>query len=176
MKTGFALLGAILALSFFPVARANATTFVANVTVPDSAITISGGDPIYQRVTGHYSMSPISMTTGDEVLVNVTFETPIYFPRDVQQYKWSWHQVGLLYVLNTAHPVPESGTSGYVLGFVDQYVTQTFPSPGDSYTVSDNTFEIQSIPEPATWAMMLAGFGMLGAMIRSRRQVLPLGA
>jgi len=25
------------------------------------------------------------------------------------------------------------------------------------------------VPEPATWAMMIAGFGMSGAMIRRRR-------
>ena len=26
-----------------------------------------------------------------------------------------------------------------------------------------------AVPEPATWAMMIAGFGMIGAMVRRRR-------
>jgi hypothetical protein len=29
-----------------------------------------------------------------------------------------------------------------------------------------------TVPEPATWAMMLVGFGGIGAMIRRRRQTL----
>jgi hypothetical protein len=30
--------------------------------------------------------------------------------------------------------------------------------------------DIQAVPEPATWAMMLVGFGGLGAAMRSRRK------
>jgi hypothetical protein len=41
------------------------------------------------------------------------------------------------------------------------------------YSVGGNTqgFVLGGVPEPATWAMMLAGFGGLGAMLRRRRQV-----
>jgi hypothetical protein len=30
----------------------------------------------------------------------------------------------------------------------------------------------RGVPEPATWAMMLAGFGLVGATLRGRRGVL----
>lgn len=48
------------------------------------------------------------------------------------------------------------------------------------YTLIDNfTFEDlvlkpgQSVPEPSTWAMMIAGFGLLGAALRRQRQAAP---
>ena len=39
------------------------------------------------------------------------------------------------------------------------------------YSTKDKPFEVP-VPEPATWAMMILGFGGVGAMIRRRRQVL----
>ena len=42
------------------------------------------------------------------------------------------------------------------------------------FTSTQNSFEfdrIAAVPEPATWAMMLMGFGGLGAMIRRRRSM-----
>jgi hypothetical protein len=32
------------------------------------------------------------------------------------------------------------------------------------------TFNASAVPEPATWAMMLVGFGAIGAAARSRRR------
>jgi len=44
------------------------------------------------------------------------------------------------------------------------------------FTSTQNSFEFDrvglSVPEPTTWAMMLLGFGGIGAMIRRRRQTL----
>ena len=43
-----------------------------------------------------------------------------------------------------------------------------------NYEVGVDNFQIAGaggIPEPATWAMMLMGFGGLGAMLRRRRAV-----
>jgi hypothetical protein len=41
------------------------------------------------------------------------------------------------------------------------------------FTFGDNTqtynFEVAAVPEPATWAMMIAGFGLAGATLRRRR-------
>ena len=60
----------------------------------------------------------------------------------------------------------------------DYYHTATFsfPSlpPGVTYTSASGAFLREGkteggVPEPATWAMMLAGFFSLGAMLRARR-------
>jgi hypothetical protein len=61
-------------------------------------------------------------------------------------------------------------------------VFELFSSDGTDYftgitlTTSQNSFEIdnlavQGVPEPATWGVMLMGFGGIGAMMRRRRAV-----
>ena len=50
---------------------------------------------------------------------------------------------------------------------VSQYRVNTF-SPGSTSYVSA-TSSIAAVPEPATWGMMLLGFGALGAAMRRRR-------
>lgn len=51
----------------------------------------------------------------------------------------------------------------------------TFGAPVTSITFnsSQNSFEVASIsagvPEPASWALMIGGFGLMGAAVRSRR-------
>jgi hypothetical protein len=43
----------------------------------------------------------------------------------------------------------------------------------DGYAVIDNaSFSTSAVPEPASWAMMLLGFGGLGALLRRRRGAL----
>ncbi len=52
--------------------------------------------------------------------------------------------------------------------FGSDRVTQViFSSSGNSFEL-DN-IAVSAVPEPATWAMMIAGFGMLGAALRGRR-------
>lgn len=65
---------------------------------------------------------------------------------------------------------PDSGFSA----FADPIFTldPDFTAPGDArFAFSQNLSAITSggVPEPATWAMMLTGFGGLGAILRRRR-------
>ena len=56
-------------------------------------------------------------------------------------------------------------TGSYIVAFIKQ---------GDKYGTNSNsgaileTGSMSGTPEPATWAMMLAGFGLVGAMVRRR--------
>ena len=43
----------------------------------------------------------------------------------------------------------------------------TLTGPSGAYS---GTLNIQAVPEPATWAMMLIGFGGIGMALRRRRQ------
>ena len=52
-----------------------------------------------------------------------------------------------------------SDNSSAVYSFVDD--------PADGAGLRLNT--VSAVPEPATWAMMIAGFGMVGSMVRRRR-------
>ena len=51
----------------------------------------------------------------------------------------------------------------------------TFNGTHDFMAIDDITFSLATptgVPEPATWAMMISGFGLAGAALRRRRQVL----
>ncbi len=49
------------------------------------------------------------------------------------------------------------------LGYV-QYMTE-----GGNYYSLNGELSVAEVPEPATWTLMLAGFGLAGAKLRSRR-------
>jgi PEP-CTERM motif len=50
-----------------------------------------------------------------------------------------------------------------------QYRVNTF-SPGSSSFVTATSTAIGAVPEASTWAMMLAGFGIVGSAVRLRRR------
>jgi hypothetical protein len=74
-------------------------------------------------------------------------------------------------------PINVNGGASY-FGFTD---TSAFNSvtitniSGDAWGVSDVSYNFtQGVPEPATWALFIAGFGAMGAMLRAaRRKALP---
>ena len=39
------------------------------------------------------------------------------------------------------------------------------------FKVSGADLGVLGVPEPATWAMLIAGFGLVGGMVRRRRAV-----
>ncbi|WP_309644374.1 PEPxxWA-CTERM sorting domain-containing protein [Phenylobacterium sp.] len=56
-----------------------------------------------------------------------------------------------------------SGTAG------EQFTSVTFSSSSNSFEV-DNLASLSAVPEPATWGMMILGFGAVGSMVRSSRR------
>jgi hypothetical protein len=45
-----------------------------------------------------------------------------------------------------------------------------FGGGGTQFALDNLTIDASAVPEPATWAMMLVGFGMMGASMRYRRR------
>ena len=68
--------------------------------------------------------------------------------------------VGLDYAFNT-----------YTLSGFDNLVSLVFSNPTNGYIAIDNidTGANGAVPEPASWALMLGGFGLVGGAMRSRR-------
>ena len=69
-----------------------------------------------------------------------------------------------------------SGGNPPVQGRLATFSLGAFTTPG-TYTIGDEDFgetlvvrASPTVPEPATWAMMLLGFGMIGAAARYRRR------
>lgn len=56
------------------------------------------------------------------------------------------------------------GFSFHAYGDVFRVTSQVVDRPGDS------GFWVQPVPEPASWAMMLSGFGLVGGAMRARRK------
>lgn len=75
----------------------------------------------------------------------------------------------------TARSIEIPGVFGadYV-GFTDfgRGISQvTFNAKGDIMALDDVTFQAAAVPEPATWALMIGGFGLAGASLRARRRL-----
>jgi PEP-CTERM motif len=68
------------------------------------------------------------------------------------------------------HLLPNFGQYRYY-DFVELNTT-----PGEGDNVLLHSLSTTAVPEPATWAMMIMGFGGLGAMMRRRRAVIALTA
>ncbi len=58
----------------------------------------------------------------------------------------------------------------FTFSFAQPITSVTFGSTGNSFEIA--AIGASSVPEPATWAMLLTGFVGLGGMLRSRKQVL----
>jgi hypothetical protein len=66
----------------------------------------------------------------------------------------------------------DNGSGGNTPGAVSTF---SFSSDGEDFVVqrtNDDTGPTSSVPEPASWAMMLVGFGGMGALLRNRRRSL----
>jgi hypothetical protein len=51
-------------------------------------------------------------------------------------------------------------------------VTERYTISATKAGQSNSAINMTAVPEPASWAMMISGFGMMGAMIRRRRSAM----
>ncbi len=145
------------------------------------ASTYTGVPPVVNRPTGTDAVSLIEGGT-----ITITFDRPVYNPV-IAFYSWNNNYA----VFSAPFTIISQGGGYWGDGTFDVYNGNTeFFGNGEVHGVLgfagwheqlsfSHTYEAShgftvgaaaAIPEPATWAMLIAGFGMVGAAARMRRR------
>jgi hypothetical protein len=68
--------------------------------------------------------------------------------------------------------VTGSGSFNFSVSEAGIYTAMVFGDPGGAYDAGSYGITISAVPEAETWAMLAAGLGMLGMVVRRREQKL----
>ncbi|THD57887.1 PEPxxWA-CTERM sorting domain-containing protein [Phenylobacterium sp.] len=145
---------------------------------------VSAPPPADNGVSGAFYET---VTTGGAA--TLTAKTPLdYFqfymgsPDDYNQIEFTFANPALSPLILTGTQIwggSPDGNGDQSQGFTVSY---HFDAPVSSvtFTSTGNSFEFDklagSVPEPASWALMILGFGGAGAALRSRRRLVPAAA
>lgn len=147
----------------------------SNIVV-QSGTNSSGAQPANSNPAGTDYLSVLAGGTA-----TYTFAAP------VSAFEFDWGSVDnyntlVVYTNNSAYsyggifvpPATGNQTSGATNGVFQAWGTAGDQITGFKLASSQNSFEIdnlavRAVPEPATWALMILGFGGIGALLRRRR-------
>lgn len=173
MKSFAYAVAAVIASSAVPVAAApilvnsNADGFVAAGNAAGNFV-LSGGDNQTSEA-GFTSYADIATFT------QTIFGTFGYSTNDGAVYDPAGYVVNgsRVQLTNNAGLNSQNGSFSFLVNAGDEYgfyvnTTDNIVGRGN-IAVMSNAFTA-AVPEPATWAMMLLGFGMIGAAVRYRRR------
>lgn len=167
-------------MGFRTIAAALATAFTVSISAPGAAVTVPIDYSVSTLVNGKnvtfgnlvldyngsvYSLSSLELTLRDKSIVATSDVTlsPVSGTSDYCLYTFSACSIvpekNSLYVI--FDPSLMSQTSNLYVYSTKNLATESLP------------VTIQSVPEPATWAMMLVGFGAIGFAMRRRSSPQP---
>lgn len=78
-------------------------------------------------------------------------------------------------VNGAASPLPGNGNQAFsaylnfFAGANEEITGVTFLSGSNAFETDNHSFSVTAVPEPETYAMMLAGLGLMGAVVRRRK-------
>lgn len=127
----------------------------ATVTIADTLSTSPLGTMGYQvtAISGSLNGSAINGLSGFQGSDNFFYKTGNFVDNSGLGFTTAGGTSASLYFASTVSRYQLTTTSPFSTGYVTATATLV-PAP---------------VPEPATWAMMLAGFGTIGAAVRRRR-------
>ena len=86
--------------------------------------------------------------------------------------------VGLVFRLDNGMTLGDDGPGGFdegilAVGYSHVYAAGPGPLEGPPCGIGEPCAFVANVPEPANWAMMIAGFGLVGAIMRRRNHRAP---
>jgi hypothetical protein len=81
---------------------------------------------------------------------------------------------GLFMYVNFGYDASYNASGVY--GNINLHLPDDVTVPIDEVSISYSVLAPGSVPEPATWVMLLVGFGAIGGMVRRRRAGVPLAS
>jgi hypothetical protein len=150
------LCGAVCALALG--GTAGAATIIKTVTVPDGELAITYYQGAPRTFKADVAITPVRLAPFQEADIEVDLATPLLIPFGDDL----WNP------LDFGHPwplfsYPPSG-QWFLRGFSWGALAGSAP-----LTVSDVPIDTSAVPEPATWALMLGGLGLVGWALRRRQ-------
>jgi hypothetical protein len=163
-----------------------------NKTIAFQGFTVRGDDPLGQAGGNNYidvtplnnALSPPNFSVDGTTLLNaVVFpnstSVTFTFSRAITAVGFDTRRMQNLPTLMQISVGGETFIPGVLplfLGYVSDtpFTTLTFSGQagaefGDSFSIDNFSFSANAVPEPASWAMLIAGFGLVGAAARRRR-------
>ncbi len=156
-------------------AAAAAIALAGGAQAADVLFTITEtGETITFEVPKNPTSDIVDYSSGDVFIlnpVNVIYNGDQYSDRDVFFYNYSGDgggaddADGLFGILGSQYYTGDESAPTFVTGvYDDQYDSDS------SQSATVNITDVSAAPEPATWALMLVGFGGLGGALRARRR------
>jgi PEP-CTERM motif len=174
--------GAASAATFIDTWTVNPTTGAISVVIGDTGLGVSGGSSSSQGIsTQSYDAATGKFTdTFDFALPTGNVGSSVTSSDTKNNLVFS----GITFngVNGMIGPTPAGLPSA---GITDQFVTAGGKQeliitgsglPAASFGGTVNFSPLAAVPEPASWALMIIGFGSAGALMRRRRQVLATAA
>lgn len=171
-KISLAAAAGVMAMAVAP--AANATTF----PVGSSHFFLTSGTPFSPSITAVFFNGFSSKTTFDDLFTFTIPQIGVGSGSISTSFSSSSNKLTItsLLINGVSYPVPftGSGQSATVGGIpilanvLNTIEVKGFTLRSGSYS-GTATFQAAAVPETATWAMMLGGFGLMGATMRRRR-------
>ena len=180
-----AMVGAALAAGLaLAAAPAMAATTVVDFNFLEGANSLASGEFTYDSAKtgtiGWDDLDSFSITA-----LGVGYDLAFVNSGGFSDFRYlGWDTAGLHFVSATIDGFPEIMSAikaDFGAGFfirqddafhiVTEYSTSNFDNPYDTLNLDVTTRGGGGVPEPASWALLIAGFGGLGAVMRRRRSV-----
>lgn len=113
---------------------------------------------------------PYAITAGDNLLLNgVASYDPDYVADSIVQYAWDLNGDATYDIFGATPSVDPTTLTGLGMGAGTYTLALKVTDTHGTYGVSTTSLTIAAVPEPETYAMMLAGLGLVGFAARTRR-------